>query len=367
MMTALHSQRNTLAPATVLCAAMPLPVAGDSVPEWIHVLPAGTFTGADGRGPYRVDDAQKLVTDSLEAMNGAGVIDESHATDWAVPRGGPAPARGWIKALEARNDGIWAKVEWTESGKALMADHAYRHISPAIRHTKDGKVLAILRASLVNSPNFRGLTALHQEQDMNELLAQLIAALGLPAETTAETAIERVTALHAAEGEASTSLQSALDPIAKAAGIDAGSDAATVLAGVQRLADAKPGEAGSTVVTALQAELKTVTEQLTSLQSAQATDKATAFVDGAIKAGRVGVKPLRDHYIARHAKDAEAVEKEINSFPILGPSGATIEPPKPGPDGGVSLNAPEREAALALGLDPKAYAETLKAEREEAI
>jgi len=364
MMTALHSQRNTLAPATVLCAAMPLPEAG--VPEWIHVLPAGTFTGADGRGPYRIEDAQKLVTDSLAAMNGAGVIDESHATDWAVPRGGPAPARGWIKALEARDDGIWAKVEWTESGKALMADHAYRHISPAIRHTKDGKVMAILRASLVNSPNFRGLTALHQEQQMNELLAQLLAALGLPADTTAETAIERVTALHAAEGEASTSLQSALDPIAKAAGIKEGSDAATVLAGVQKLSEAKPGDSDDTVVTALQAELKTVTEQLTSLQSAQATDKATAFVDGAIKAGRVGVKPLRDHYIARHAKDAEAVEKEINSFPILGPSGATIEPPSEKKDGEVSLNAAEKEVATVLGLDPKTYAETLKAERQEA-
>ncbi|MCI5075558.1 phage protease [Oricola sp.] len=365
MMTALHSQRNT--PLTALCAAMPLPAAqNDDVPEWIHILPAGEFSGADGRGPYRVENAQKLVEASLEAMNGAGVIDENHATDLALPRGDPAPARGWIKEMAARADGIWAKVEWTPTGRALLSEHAYRNISPVIVHAKDGTVLAILRASLVNKPNLRGLTALHQEQDMNELLAQLLAALGLPAETKAETAIERVTALHAAEGEASTSLQSALDPIAKAAGIDAGSDAATVLAGVQRLADAKPGEAGSTVVTALQAELKTVTEQLTSLQSAQATDKATAFVDGAIKAGRVGVKPLRDHYIARHAKDAEAVEKEINSFPILGPSGATIEPPSERKDGEVSLNAAEKEVATMLGLDLKTYAETLKAEREEA-
>ncbi|MCD9150122.1 phage protease [Pseudophaeobacter sp. MA21411-1] len=30
-----------------------------------------------------------------------------------APKGLPAPARGWITATQARNDGIWGRVEWT--------------------------------------------------------------------------------------------------------------------------------------------------------------------------------------------------------------------------------------------------------------
>jgi hypothetical protein len=60
-----------------LCAALDLPVASDGVPEWIQLTSAGTFSGHDGRGPYRIADAAEL----------------------AAPQGEAAPARGWIVAL----------------------------------------------------------------------------------------------------------------------------------------------------------------------------------------------------------------------------------------------------------------------------
>src|SRR5690606_6682234 len=123
--------------------------------------------------------------------------DENHATDLAAPRGEPAPARGWIVELQQRADGVWGRVEWTEEGGRLVSGRAYRGISPVIQHLKNGEVTAILRASLVNRPNLRGLTALHQENDM-DLLAKLSAALGLPAATTEDGAIAAVTAMHAA-------------------------------------------------------------------------------------------------------------------------------------------------------------------------
>ena len=88
------------------------------------------------------------------------------------------------------------------------------------------------------------------------------------------------------------------------------------------------------------------------------------FIDGAIKAGRVGVKPMRDHYIARHAASeagAAEVEKEIGALPVVGPSGALPVPPK-SKTGEVVLNAEQQTAARVLGLDPKAYAKTLAAE-----
>ena len=74
-------------------------------------------------------------------------------------------------------DGIWGKVEWTETGTALMADRAYRGISPVMVHDATGKVTAILRASLTNRPNLKGLATLHGELDM-EPLAELRTLLG---------------------------------------------------------------------------------------------------------------------------------------------------------------------------------------------
>ncbi|MGY6517055.1 phage protease, partial [Vibrio parahaemolyticus] len=73
-----------------------------------------------------------------------------------------APARGWIVALQARRDGIWGKVEWTPEGRKLVP--GYRGISPVIRHDKQsGRIDAILRASLTNTPNLSGLVTLHSE------------------------------------------------------------------------------------------------------------------------------------------------------------------------------------------------------------
>lgn len=110
-------------------------------------------------------------------------IDENHAIDKAAPEGRPSPARGWIVALESRADGIWDHVEWTKTGHQLLADKAYRGISPALRVEKStGKVLAVVRASLVNAPNLT-LTSL-QTRSPNMNPERLREVLGLPADAS---------------------------------------------------------------------------------------------------------------------------------------------------------------------------------------
>lgn len=353
----LHSAQEA-ASAVALCSAVALPDDATEAPEWIHLVPTGSVTTVDGRGPYRVADAAALVQVSMQAADGGRlVLDENHSTDLAAPKGEPAPARGWITALQARADGIWGKVEWTRAGRRLMADKAYRHISPVINHRADGLVTAILRASLVNKPNLRGLTALHQEQPM-DFLKKLAASLGLP-----ETATEAE--VLAALGRSQTALQSALDPIAAVAGVAAGSDATVVLAGVQNL---KATSGDNATITALQSELTDLGRKFTALQTDTATKAATAFIDAEIRKGRVGVKPLREHYIAMHAQDPARVEKEINALPAIG--GATIATaaaPEVDKDGNIALNADQLKTAQLMGVNPKAYAATLKEERETAL
>lgn len=131
--------------------AIELHAAGIVPPEWVHLVPAGTFTGVDGRGPYQLDDPIGVIARSM--ADGPVPIDENHATDLA--RGHSARAQGWIVAMEARADGVWGKVEWTEAGRARFSERAYRGLSPVLAHDDETSpiVRRILRAALVNDPN----------------------------------------------------------------------------------------------------------------------------------------------------------------------------------------------------------------------
>lgn len=337
-----------------LCAAQELPV-GDGVPDWIMLLPAGAeIRTHDGRGPYAVKDRKAIIARSLQLERGM-VLDENHATDVAAPRGEPAPARGWITALEDRPDGIYGKIDWTPQGRRLMAGRAYRFVSPVVMHDRvTNEVQAIARASLVNKPNLRGMASLHSEQDMT-LLQKLLAKLGLADTTSEDALLAAIETMHAENATATTSLQAQLDPIAEAAGLAKGATAEAVLGAIGTL------RAGGTAaqIVALQAELATTTSTLNTLLETGKRDKATAVIDAAIAAKTVGVSALRDHYITRHMEDPAGVETELAALPKLGASHTTIVPPtaKPG-----DLSADQRHAIALMGIDPEAFKKTLAAE-----
>lgn len=345
------------APIIALLQAAPLPA--DPVAEWVHLLPAGAITTQDGRGPYRVEDPARLIAESLQGDGAKLPIDENHAIDLAAPRGEASPSRGWIVELQARADGIWGRVDWTATGRALLAERAYLALSPAIAHDASGRVLRILRASLVNRPNLRGLTALHQENPM-PLMQRLAELLGLETDATEDALIERVTALHQQAPQA-VALQAQLTQIGTALGVAEGAPAETILTAAKGKA-----AGGNEAVVALQAELASVTTRLNELQTTSARRAAETFVDGEIKRGRVGVKPLREHYIAMHMADAARVEKELGALPILGSGGSLAPVPAPAADGQIALQAEQREAVRLGGFDPEAYAAVLKSEQEEA-
>lgn len=348
-------------PTTIaLMSAQTLPHVQDeaSAPEWVHLLPAtsGSIQTGDKRGPYHVTDVSQIIALSFADADRLP-IDENHAIDLGAPKGQPSPARGWIVEMQAREDGIWGKVEWSKEGAALVAGRAYRALSPVITHDKAKKIGRILRASLVNVPNLRGLVALnHQEQETEmDFLQRMAELLGLKADASEE---DVTTALQSrlADTDAQTALQSQMGEIAVALGLSNEADHEAILNAAQASGD-DDGEA----IVALQAELKDVTTQLNTLQQEGARAKAEAFVDGAIAARRVGVKPLRDKYVAMHMKDAAETEELINAFPKLDGTHTTLEPPAP-KDGGVALNAEQRQAAVLLGIDEKQYAAQLAAE-----
>jgi phage I-like protein len=335
-----------------MASSVALPDQGQA-PDWIHLLPtsAGGIQTRNGLGPYTINDPAEVIRLSLANERGMP-IDENHATDLAAPKGGPAPARGWIAELESRADGIWGRIDWTEAGRALLSDRAYRGISPVITHTKDGRIVQILRASLTNTPNLMGLTPiLNQETPMT--MARLAEKLGLAAEATEDAILGAIGKLQ----EPQTALQSEITALGTAFGVTG--DTAAILTGVTAKASGQPAE-----IVALQSEIATLTTRLNEAATATKREKAEAFVDGAIKAGRAGVKPSRDRFIAMHMENAANAEAVINGMPIL--SGA-ITPPTPPVDAqGVqtALNSEQAAVARMLGVTDKDYLAQLKAEQE---
>lgn len=324
---------------TALCSALPIASGAngaDAVPEWIHLLPAGEIRTVDGRGPYAVSSMQALIEASLPA--GAKLaLDEMHATDKGAPLGLPAPARGWIVELQAREDGLWGRVEWNPSGRALMEDRAYAGISPVIMHSAAGKgalkVLKVLRASLTNTPNLEGLTALHSEEvNPMDWKAKLIAALGL----------------------------------------DSGADDAAVDAALSAKMTAVAPQSQVNLlehptVIALQAQNTELAGQIAAITEANARRDAIAYVDGAIAAGRVGLKPVRDEYIALHMADAAKAEKLIGAMPVI--TGRTSTGDAPPADGQVHLDAADRLIMETFGVSEEDYAAGLasRGQKKEAL
>lgn len=179
-------------------SASGLPVeVGADVPTWIHILPLGTFTGLDGRGPFHAGDAQRIIAASMAGNVWRALpIDYDHQIDLLPTKGGTAPAAGWITDIEARPDGLWAKVDWTTRAARMIREREYRAISPVFMHGADNQVLRIARAALTNNPaleltslNSRNATTGASTMPENQgFQAKLRKALGL-AEDADENAI----------------------------------------------------------------------------------------------------------------------------------------------------------------------------------
>ncbi|MEM7643970.1 MAG: Mu-like prophage major head subunit gpT family protein, partial [Pseudomonadota bacterium] len=163
-------------------------VGGPRAPDWVHLLDVGRNAARDGR-VFLVDDP-----DALVAAFGAGGIDlpvdDHHQTD-KPPAGyaGPVPAAGWMKAIRREGARILGRVDWTAQAADLLATKGFRFLSPALRVTRDGRVLAIKGAGLVHDPALP-LTALASQEtpmtDPADLMAALVDLMGLPDSATAD-------------------------------------------------------------------------------------------------------------------------------------------------------------------------------------
>lgn len=129
-----------------------------TLPEWIRLLPLGTVELSDHREPFLVDEASLNSMAAEFRSRGVDlVIDYEHQS----LQGERAPAAGWIKGLEARGDGLWARVDWTQQAQEYLKRREYRYFSPVLRlDPETRKPIALMHVGLTNVPAIKHLPPL---------------------------------------------------------------------------------------------------------------------------------------------------------------------------------------------------------------
>lgn len=154
---------------------------GKTPPEWVQLFPKGpNLKARDGR-QWTLEPARVVQAFAREQVPLA--IDYEHGQAHLAAAGKEAPAAGWIVAVEERDGAVWGKVDWTKPAAARVVAKEYRFLSPDFDHTREGLIVKLNGAGLVNRPALV-MTALSRNEpqptETNDMSLKAIAAkLGL--------------------------------------------------------------------------------------------------------------------------------------------------------------------------------------------
>lgn len=327
-------------------------------PSRIRVLPDGQFDAVDGR-PGNVEGvkAKKWLMDAKAAQDViAGfaarglklVIDYDHQTLRAEANGQPAPAAGWITALEyVAGKGLIASVEWTQDGGEAVAAREYIYLSPVFFYDKvTGSVTHLHSVALTNTPALNTLGeiaalaaradlsapphTLDFKKDLEMDKTKILVALGLPLDTGDDTALTALSALSAGaktrETEIAALKANQFDP-AKHIPLD---------------------------------EHKKVTAELAALKEAQDKSAHETMLKAALADARI--LPANEAYWrAQPFAALSEFLKDAKPLAVLNGTQTGGTPPSGGAGGGAAaaaLAAEELAVCKSLGITPEAFAKS---------
>ncbi|TCS62578.1 phage protease [Varunaivibrio sulfuroxidans] len=330
----------------------------DGAPDWIKLMPAGAIDAADGR-KWRVADPAAVAAASDAAID--LVIDYEHQTDFSPKNGQPAPAAGWIKRIEGRPDGVWARVEWTDRARAHLAAKEYRYLSPTFEIDKKGDVRRIIRAALTNNPAIHDLPALAGAQTKGpqvmppqvmdeEHLKALAAALGLPHAASADAdgpaIIAAATALAAANAQnvgVIAATAAALELEGDARPEDIAAAVAALKDGNVATATARPDPSQFVSVAAFREQ----SAALKALQDDLAEKDAAGAVQKAMAAGKI-TPANKDWALALAKKDLASFKEFAGKAPVIvAPGAATGDAPRGVKTGEIAIAARAYQIEMA--------------------
>lgn len=135
-----------------------------NVPDLVKLLPLGDVRSQ--KGDFIVDRASfDSMNRQFHNHNVDVVIDYEHQTLNDVQ----APAGGWIKSLILKNDGIYARVEWTKKARDFIKNKEYRYLSPVVLIDREsGRAVSLHSVALTNVPAIDGMKAIINSMDKGD-------------------------------------------------------------------------------------------------------------------------------------------------------------------------------------------------------
>ena len=287
--------------------------------------------------------------------------------------------------MQARNDGIWGRVEWTRRGARYITEKEYRYMSPVIAVSKkSSRVLELLDMALTNTPrinDFPPITNKTGGEEVKEFWLKVKALLGLAdgdGETEALTAIEtlvnsvkelkaglsELVGLDGSKDHTAKDLIQAMK--AKLADDDGGGDgnAVLVLNKVAGLLDLPDGASSAQIEGAIKGlkagsgQAVDLAKELGDIKAELALNKATDAVAEGMKAGKLA--PAQKDWALEYAKsNLEGFQAYLKAAPKVVPVGYNLPPGTRATGGEAGDQSPEQAMMCKqLGLtadDVKKY------------
>jgi len=144
----------------------------DDTTKEIKIIPVGEWNHPQyGKIKITEKDIAEFVKNFNDGVRNDIPITEGHAN-----MGETKPAIGWFKKLINKGrDGLWAVVEWTNKGRQLIQDKAYKYFSPEFYtiyedpETHKIRKNVLVGGALVNKPYFKELPAIVlSEETLNQ-------------------------------------------------------------------------------------------------------------------------------------------------------------------------------------------------------
>ena len=331
------------------------------LPDWLRLLPLGHVNLVDGRPPFEVDP--ESLADMVKAFAARGtdlVIDYEHQS----LSGGQAPAAGWIKDLEVREDGLWAQVEWTSQAEGYLKQREYRYFSPVLRlDPATRRPQELMNVALTNIPAIQGinpvvakwggeaLTALTSQAKPE---AEAVEATGAPETEDREVCkektrwVEELRSRLELEPEAPESAlwqRSAelFQDLAQDLGLPAEAPLSQVRGELEAL------KAGNAQVAALQEELAVLKNRLTEETSIRAVEEA-------IFAGKIS-PAQKDWALSYCRQDPDNFRTYVDQAPRVVPVGERLNLGEERHREDQGLSPEELAICRAINLTPEAYSQ----------
>jgi phage I-like protein len=329
------------------------------LPDWIRLLPLGRVELADHREPFVVDETSlKSMVAAFRSRGVDLVIDYEHQS----LNGERAPAAGWIKDLEDRPDGLWARVDWTQQARDYLEKKEYRYFSPVLRlDPETRKPLTLMHVGLTNVPAINHLPplvarwggepgVLREVRPKGAVLWGPEMEAGL--EKEGDPMVEKLKRLmgletEMAEGALCGKALEVFRDLSATLNLPDDATVAHLRGAVEAL------KAGASLLAKTEAELL-------GLKARLVEETAERFVEEALKAGKVS--PAQREWAREYCRrDVEGFKTYVKRAPKLVPTGEELQLRKEPYAEEHTLVPDELAVCRSLNVSPKAY---LKAKQQ---